>query len=98
MGPLNGIKIVEIGSIGPGPMCAMLLSDLGADVLRIDRADSVGGQPGPVPPRYMLLHRGRRSVALDLKKPDAGRRRRNRRPGSGAGPACPWCRCRPARR
>jgi len=71
MGPLNGIKIVEIGSIGPGPMCAMLLSDLGADVLRIDRADSVGGQPGPVPPRYMLLHRGRRSVALDLKKPDA---------------------------
>ena len=42
MGPLTGMKVVEIASIGPGPMCAMLLSDLGADVLRIDRANEVG--------------------------------------------------------
>ena len=42
MGPLQGIKVVEIASIGPGPMCAMLLADLGATVLRVDRASAVG--------------------------------------------------------
>ena len=68
-GPLSGVKIVEIGSIGPGPMCAMLLADLGASVLRIDRADGVG-KPTPLAPEHMLLHRGRRSVAVDLKTPE----------------------------
>lgn len=66
-GPLAGVRVVEIGSIGPGPLCAMLLADLGADVLRIDR---VGAGP-PLGPggdhTTELLHRGRRSVAVDLK-------------------------------
>jgi crotonobetainyl-CoA:carnitine CoA-transferase CaiB-like acyl-CoA transferase len=68
VGPLAGIKVVELAGIGPGPMCAMLLADLGATVLRIDR-------PGPQdlgvarPLRYDLLLRGRRSLAVDLKRP-----------------------------
>ncbi|GCE41218.1 Alpha-methylacyl-CoA racemase [Rhodococcus wratislaviensis] len=69
-GPLSGLKVVEIGSIGPGPFCAMLLADLGADVIRLDRA----ADPGLVGPnadfRTELLHRGRRSLAVDLKHPD----------------------------
>ncbi len=69
MGPLSGYKIVEMAGIGPAPMCAMLLADMGADVLLVDRtADSDLGIP--MPPRYDLLKRGRRSVALDLKRPE----------------------------
>src|SRR2546430_12516363 len=60
VGPLAGIKIVELTGIGPGPMCAMLLADLGATVLRIDRPG--GSELGvPRPLRYDLLLRGRRS-------------------------------------
>src|ERR1700743_2763951 len=71
-GPLAGMKVVELGSIGPGPFCAMLLADLGADVIRIDRA-SGATLVGPNSNfRHELLHRGRRSVAVDLKHP-AGR-------------------------
>ena len=70
MGPLTGIKIVELTGIGPGPMCAMLLADLGATVLRIDRPEpSDLGVPRPL--RYDLLLRGRKCLALDLKHPDA---------------------------
>ncbi|RZL91607.1 MAG: CoA transferase [Variovorax sp.] len=66
-GPLAGIRIVELGGIGPGPFAAMLLSDLGADVLRIDRI--VASDSGVhVAEKFNLLHRGRRSVAMDLKK------------------------------
>ncbi len=68
-GPLSGLKILEIAALGPAPFCAMLLSDLGAEVVRIDR-------PGPpergvlgVDPRLDLLQRGRRSLAVDLKHP-----------------------------
>ncbi|HZY59311.1 MAG TPA: CaiB/BaiF CoA-transferase family protein [Candidatus Binataceae bacterium] len=69
MGPLTGYKIVEMAGIGPAPMCAMLLADMGADVLLIDRiTDSDLGIP--MPARYDLLKRGRRSVALDLKQPE----------------------------
>jgi alpha-methylacyl-CoA racemase len=69
MGPLAGIKIVELTGIGPGPMCAMLLADLGATVLRIDRPEpSDLGVPRPL--RYDLLLRGRKCLALDLKHPD----------------------------
>lgn len=69
MGPLAGIRVVELAGIGPGPMCAMLLADLGATVLRIDRKEPSGlGVPRPL--RYDLLLRGRYSVALDLKSPD----------------------------
>jgi alpha-methylacyl-CoA racemase len=68
-GPLAGIKIVEIGSIGPGPFCAMVLADLGADIIRVDRVAG-GGLVGPNADfRVELLNRGRRSVAVDLKHP-----------------------------
>ena len=70
MGPLDGYKIVEFAGIGPGPMCAMLLSDLGAEVLRIDRMNDA--ELGvAMEPRLNILNRGRRSVALDLKCPEA---------------------------
>ncbi|MAI89384.1 CaiB/BaiF CoA-transferase family protein [Ponticaulis sp.] len=60
-GPLNGIRIVEFAGIGPGPFCGMLLSDLGADIVRIDR-------PGPAKgSRHDVTSRGRRSISLDLK-------------------------------
>jgi alpha-methylacyl-CoA racemase len=66
VGPLAGIKIVELAGIGPGPMCAMLLADMGATVLRIDRPEpSHLGIERPL--RYDLLLRGRYSVAVDLK-------------------------------
>jgi alpha-methylacyl-CoA racemase len=72
VGPLAGIKIVEIAGIGPGPYGAMLLADLGADVVRIDRSSGVGsmGPADPSTPPADLLARGRRSVAVDLKHPD----------------------------
>lgn len=69
-GPLAGIRVIEVGSIGPGPFCAMVLADLGADVLRIDRR-SGGGLVGPSADHATeLLNRGRRSAAIDLKHPD----------------------------
>jgi alpha-methylacyl-CoA racemase len=64
-GPLTGLKIVEFAGIGPGPFCGMLLSDLGADVVRVDRKGGRGGAA------FSVTERGRRSVALDLKSPDA---------------------------
>jgi len=71
-GPLSGIKIVEIAGIGPGPYGAMLLADLGADVIRIDRSSGVNafGQGPDAEPPADILARGRRSVAVDLKHPD----------------------------
>src|SRR5689334_34559 len=68
VGPLAGVKIVELTGIGPGPMCAMLLADLGASVLRIDRPEpsDLGLQREL---RYDLLLRGRPALALDLKSP-----------------------------
>jgi len=79
-GPLDGVRIIELQGIGPGPFCGMMLSDMGADVIRIDRAANVPtGSPdespesgsGPFPgPSYDVLARGRRSVGVDLKHPD----------------------------
>lgn len=70
MGPLKGMKVVELAGIGPAPMCAMLLADLGATVLRIDRKHAVElGNPRPL--KYNLLLRNRKSIALDLKQPSA---------------------------
>jgi alpha-methylacyl-CoA racemase len=66
MGPLGGVKVIELAGIGPGPFCAMVLSDLGAEVIRIDRKTAGGGDP-----RYQVLNRGRRSMGLDLKRPEA---------------------------
>ncbi|MBF4160789.1 CoA transferase [Nocardioides sp. CBS4Y-1] len=68
-GPLSGLRVVELGSIGPGPFCAMLLADLGAEVVRVDRADD-NPLIGPNDDHTReLMHRGRRSLALDLKDP-----------------------------
>ncbi len=68
MGPLQGRKVIEIAGIGPGPFCAMMLADMGADVVRVDRMESVdlGIHDDP---KFNLLNRGKRSVAIDLKNP-----------------------------
>lgn len=63
-GPLSGIRIVEFAGIGPGPFCGMLLSDMGADVIRIDRPGD--GRPGRAAD---VVGRGRRSIGLNLKDP-----------------------------
>ncbi len=71
MGPLQGIKVVEFAGIGPAPFCTMMLSDMGAEVVRVDRKGRPRGA-GPDlfnPGRYGITDRGRRSVALDLKQP-----------------------------
>ena len=68
MGPLEGVKVVELAGIGPAPFACMMLAELGADVLRIDRP---GGGLSMGPPELDLVNRGRRSVALDLKNPAA---------------------------
>lgn len=70
MGPLNGLKIIEVGAIGPVPFCGMLLSDMGADVLRIDRTAASGLGIGQRETRFEVLGRGRRSISVDLKHPD----------------------------
>ncbi len=64
MGPLDGIRVIEIASLAPGPFGCMILSDLGADVLRVERAENCGGDA----PRDPLI-RGRRSIGLNLKDP-----------------------------
>jgi alpha-methylacyl-CoA racemase len=66
-GPLAGLRVVELAGLGPAPFAAMLLADLGADVVRVDRP---GGGTVLVPPEQDLLTRGRPSVAVDLKHPD----------------------------
>jgi crotonobetainyl-CoA:carnitine CoA-transferase CaiB-like acyl-CoA transferase len=70
MGPLQGLKVVELAGIGPGPMCAMLLADLGATVIRIDRKHPIDlGTPRPLP--FNLVLRNRHALAVDLKQPAA---------------------------
>ncbi|MEX2468166.1 MAG: CaiB/BaiF CoA-transferase family protein [Pseudohongiellaceae bacterium] len=66
MAALRGIRVVEMGGIGPGPFCAMMLSDMGAEVIRIDRLAHKGSGD-----RRQVLNRGRKSLALDLKQPQA---------------------------
>jgi alpha-methylacyl-CoA racemase len=68
-GPLSGLKIIELAGIGPGPFCAMMLADMGADVVRIDRAQNVRGGD-PASPPADISNRGRRSIGVDLKHPD----------------------------
>lgn len=70
MGPLAGVKIVELGGIGPAPFCCMLLADMGAQIIRIDRI-TPSDSGIPMDKRFNLLHRGRRSIAMDLKHPEA---------------------------
>ena len=69
MGPLQGIRVIELQGIGPGPFCGMKLSDMGAEVIRIDRAGNVSGGDSQAPP-IDVLARGRSSIAIDLKNPD----------------------------
>jgi alpha-methylacyl-CoA racemase len=71
MGPLKGLRVIELAGIGPGPFCAMLLADMGADVVRVDRTEA-SGLGVPMDKRYEINGRNRRSVALDLKS-SAGR-------------------------
>jgi len=65
MGPLSGLKVIELQGIGPGPFCGMMLADMGAEVTRIDRSSSAGRAAGAD-----VLARGRKSIAVDLKNPD----------------------------
>jgi alpha-methylacyl-CoA racemase len=68
-GPLEGVRVVELAGIGPGPFAAMMLADMGADVVRVDRTQKVAGGD-PAHPPLDLLGRGRRSVGVDLKHPE----------------------------
>ena len=71
-GPLAGLKIVEMVGLGPGPFCAMMLADMGAEVIRIDQKRKPGSKTlAHLNTRYDVTARGRRSLALDLKKPRA---------------------------
>jgi len=66
MGPLSGVKVVELQGIGPGPYCGMMLADMGAEIIRVDRAASAGKPANTTD----ILARGRRSIAVDLKSPE----------------------------
>jgi alpha-methylacyl-CoA racemase len=68
-GPLSGRRIIEIAGIGPGPFAAMMLSDMGAEVIRVERTQAVRG-PAPDTAHWDVLLRGRRNIAIDLKSPD----------------------------
>ncbi|HWC67118.1 MAG TPA: CaiB/BaiF CoA-transferase family protein [Acidimicrobiales bacterium] len=68
-GPLAGFRVLELAGIGPGPFAAMMLADMGAEVIRVDRAQSAGGDP-PTGPHWDVVNRGRRNIAIDLKHAD----------------------------
>lgn len=65
MGPLTGYRIIEVAALGPGPFCGMMLADMGAEVIRVDRQSARPDSPAPTDP----LARSRQSIALDLKHP-----------------------------
>lgn len=69
MSVLNGLKVLEIAAIGPAPFCAMMLADMGADVVRVDRRVDAG-LGFSMAPEFDVMGRGRRSIALDLKSAD----------------------------
>jgi alpha-methylacyl-CoA racemase len=66
MGPLNGVRILELAGIGPGPFCGMMLADMGAEVIRIDRP----GTSDPTGGMHRVLFRNRRTLAVNLKHPE----------------------------
>jgi alpha-methylacyl-CoA racemase len=68
-GPLTGVRVIEMACIGPGPFAGMLLADMGADIVRVDRPDRVGGRRADAE-SHLVLDRGRRSIAVDLKHRD----------------------------
>ncbi|MEM7078878.1 MAG: CaiB/BaiF CoA-transferase family protein [Pseudomonadota bacterium] len=67
MGPLAGVRVIELQGIGPGPFCGMMLADMGAEIIRVDRAASAGQAANATD----FLARGRKSIAVDLKNPEA---------------------------
>ena len=67
MGPLAGLKLIEVAGIGPGPLAAMMLGDMGADVIRVDRTRGTGPE---LDPRFNVHGRSRRSIAVDLQTRD----------------------------
>src|SRR5271165_991918 len=69
-GPLSGIRVLELAGIGPGPFCGMMLADMGADVLRVDRLEP-SDLGLPLERRFDIMARGRRSIGLDLKRGEA---------------------------
>ncbi len=72
MGPLEGKRIIEIGGLGPGPFCGMMLADMGAEVILVERREDAGTAPeSAANSTYMTLNRGKKSIALDLKQADA---------------------------
>jgi len=66
VGPLNGVKIIEVGGIGPGPFCGMMLSDMGADIIRVERKGGLSLSES----KYDLLTRNRKSISINLRKPE----------------------------
>jgi len=68
MGPLQGVKVLELAGLGPGPFCGMMLADMGADVVRVDRA-SGDANVIDIPSRFDIPSRNKRSIAIDLKSP-----------------------------
>jgi alpha-methylacyl-CoA racemase len=66
MGPLEGVRVVELQGIGPGPFCGMMLADMGAEIIRVDRSSAVGQKANATD----FLARGRKSIAVDLKNPE----------------------------
>ncbi len=68
-GPLAGTTVIELAGLGPAPFCGMVLADLGADVIRVDRVGG-GAAPLPLEPRFDLHQRGKRSIGIDLKHPE----------------------------
>src|SRR5262245_33351479 len=70
MGPLAGYRVIEMAGIGPAPFCGMMLADMGAEVIRIDRREKA--DLGLIrAPAFEVMNRGRKSIAVDIKKPDA---------------------------
>lgn len=67
MGPLSGLKVIEVASIGPAPFCCMMLSDMGAEVVRVERMEPAD-LGTPADPKFNFLYRGRRSIKVDLKQ------------------------------
>ncbi|NCU80773.1 MAG: CoA transferase, partial [Acidimicrobiia bacterium] len=68
-GPLAGYKIIEIAGIGPGPFAAMMLSDMGAEVVRVERVQAVRDATSSNA-NWDVMQRGRKNIAIDLKQPD----------------------------
>ena len=70
MGVLSGVRVVEFAGIGPAPFCGMLLADMGAEVILVERGGAKGHDPLSLG-KNAIVNRGKRSIALDLKDPDA---------------------------